>query len=166
MKRGSPLGARNHRASNALSVGQVPTRVAKPSWLSHSVVFRVTVGNQMPRYHGIPPGWEGLESVEAKRLRGKGWSTFARSVRGERGRRCQICGNTESRRSSPRSHAQLHVHHILRVDAHRHLQFERSNVVVLCQPCHHEAELGEYSQEVLSELARSGGCLLEGSGNN
>ena len=39
----------------------------KTSWLSHGVVFRVTVGNQMQRYHGIPPGWEELESTEAKR---------------------------------------------------------------------------------------------------
>ena len=119
----------------------------------------------MTRDHRIPPGWEELESAEAKRLRGKGWNTFARTVREERGCRCQICGATESRRSSPRSQAQLHVHNILKANAQRHLQFERSNVVVLCKTCHHEAELGEYSNEVLLALARSGGCLLEGPGN-
>lgn len=42
-----------------------------------------------PHYKRCPPGWEALESEEAKRLRGKRWSTFARTVPEERGRRCR-----------------------------------------------------------------------------
>ena len=107
-----------------------------------------------PRYPGCVPGWEQLESDQAKRLRGKGWSSFARLVKKERGERCQICGTSQNRQISSRTHLELHVHHILKVRTHRHLRFERSNVAVVCQDCHDKAEAGGFSEDFLRGLAR------------
>jgi hypothetical protein len=92
-------------------------------------------------------GWAELESDTAKRERGHGWSTFCKTVRGERGNRCEICGVEElskdaraqlSRRD--RQRFELHLHHKLKLSMYRHLRFERSNVVVCCVPCHKKLE--------------------------
>lgn len=82
-------------------------------------------------------GWMELESEEAKRLRGKGWWMFCRMIRQERGRNCQKCGTPEDH---TRPQGLLHVHHILKRRTHRHLAFERSNVLLLCQSCHKKHE--------------------------
>ncbi len=48
--------------------------------------------------------WGELESEAAKRERGRGWYTFCKTVRAERGNRCEICGiealSAEAERSS------------------------------------------------------------------
>ena len=82
--------------------------------------------------------WELLESVEAKRLRGGGWRKFCSMIRRERGAVCQRCGRPED---WTRQQTKLHVHHVLKVRTHRHLRFEKSNVFILCQPCHVKHEM-------------------------
>ena len=91
--------------------------------------------------------WQELESPEAKRERGRGWYTFSKAVRGERGNRCEICGVPELTRDEKasltrkeRQKRALHLHHIKKLKTNRHLRFERSNVIVCCQPCHKERE--------------------------
>jgi len=84
-------------------------------------------------------GWEALESAEAKKLRGKGMYTFGRILRSERGTKCQDCGVEEGVRQQD----ELHMHHIKKRRTHRHLSFERDNVLLLCQKCHRRHELGD-----------------------
>ena len=93
------------------------------------------------------PDWQALESEEAKRLRGRGWYTFCKTIRAERGNRCEVCGalelTGEERNRLARAERQrreLHLHHLKKLRTHRQLRFERSNVVVCCQSCHKELE--------------------------
>lgn len=104
------------------------------------------------------PGWEALESLEARSLRGRGWYTFARTVREERGNKCQVCGKSGLTREQKmlipkreRHLGQLHVHHIIRVLEARHLRFERENVLVLCQ--FHHKQLEKLEPELQRRLA-------------
>lgn len=80
--------------------------------------------------------WMQYETDEAKRLRGAGWIGFCRLIRQERGTNCQRCGIDEGIRQQDK----LHVHHVLKVRTHRHLRFERENVLLLCQQCHKKHE--------------------------
>jgi len=87
--------------------------------------------------------WQELESEDARRARGQGWPTFRKTVKAERGDRCEVCGvralSPEQKKQFTRAERQfnnLHLHHIQKIRTHRHLRFERSNVVVCCQPCH------------------------------
>jgi hypothetical protein len=89
-------------------------------------------------------GWEKLESDEAKHIRGSGWPNFSRMIRRERGNKCQVCGIEKN----------LEVHHILDVRHFRHLRFERSNVIVLCQYHHGKSECGEISRDTLIQLLK------------
>ena len=91
--------------------------------------------------------WQELESPEAKSARGRGWYTFCKTVRAERGNKCEVCGVpelTKEQRASltreERQRRELHLHHVKKLKTHRHLRFERSNVIVCCQPCHSELE--------------------------
>ena len=77
-----------------------------------------------------PSNWQELESAEAKSLRGRGWSTFVRTIRKERGEICPLCDSVRN----------LEAHHIFPVRFFRHLRFERWNVIILCQRCHKLAE--------------------------
>jgi hypothetical protein len=93
------------------------------------------------------PDWRELESEQAKRERGRGWYTFCKTVRNERGNKCEVCDILEVAKeeraalSRPeRQQAELHLHHIKKLRTHRHLRFERANVIVCCQKCHKELE--------------------------
>lgn len=81
-------------------------------------------------------GWQALESDEAKRLRGHGWTLFRKRVLDKRGYFCEVCGveNTAKKLDG------LHLHHKLKIRMHRHLRFEESNVVACCHNCHRELE--------------------------
>lgn len=94
------------------------------------------------------PDWQVMESEAAKRLRGAGWPTFIRKVRAERGNCCELCGVPHGKSQQ----TELHVHHILKVCTHRHLRFERSNVIVLCEPCHKKHENAKASELALLRL--------------
>ena len=93
------------------------------------------------------PEWNGLESEPTMRERGRGWSTFCKVVRAERGNKCEVCATEEL---SPEAKAQLtrlerqrrelHLHHKQKLSMFRHLRFERSNVVVCCVTCHLKLE--------------------------
>ena len=90
------------------------------------------------------PGWELLESEEARRFRGHhGSRRFRRLIIQERGYKCERCGaqglSPEERKGLSRPERQrreLHIHHVIKVVKARHLRFERENVVLCCQPCH------------------------------
>ena len=91
--------------------------------------------------------WQELESAEAKSIRGHGWSTFRYTVRAERGNKCEVCGVPEltkeekaSLTRKERQQRELHLHHIKKLKTHRHLRFERSNIIVCCVPCHKKLE--------------------------
>jgi len=93
------------------------------------------------------PDWQQLESTEAKSARGRGWYTFCKTVRAERGNKCEVCGIRELTREerasltrAERQRRELHLHHVKKLRTHRHLRFERSNVIVCCQPCHKTLE--------------------------
>lgn len=92
-------------------------------------------------------GWFDLESDSAKRERGRGWSTFCKAVRAERGNRCEVCGLEELSREAKallsrrdRQRFELQLHHKLKLRMYRHLRFERSNVIVCCLTCHKKLE--------------------------
>jgi len=76
------------------------------------------------------PDWEDLESVEAKRLRGHGSYSFRKMIISERGEKCQDCGIEQAD-----AKRKIQIFHIHSRQTHRHLSFERSNVLFLCQPC-------------------------------
>ena len=91
--------------------------------------------------------WQELESPEARSERGHGWYAFCKTVRAERGNKCEICGVAELTKEErvllsrdERQRRELHLHHIKKLRTHRHLRFERSNVIVCCQPCHKRIE--------------------------
>jgi hypothetical protein len=93
------------------------------------------------------PDWHSLESQTAMRERGRGWSTFCKAVRAERGNKCEICGLEEmsceqkAQLTRPeRQRRELHLHHKQKVRLYRHLRFERGNVVVCCIACHLKLE--------------------------
>jgi hypothetical protein len=105
--------------------------------------------------------WQELESETAKRERGRGWYTFCKTVRAERGNRCEICGiealSAEERAQLTRRERQqreLHLHHKRKLRIFRHLRFERSNVVVCCIPCHKKME-AELDEELACESAKA-----------
>ena len=91
--------------------------------------------------------WQELESPEGKRERGHGWYMFCKKVRAERGNKCEVCGIVELTKAErsllsreERQRRELQLHHIKKLRTHRHLRFERSNVIVCCQPCHKQLE--------------------------
>lgn len=61
-------------------------------------------------------------------------SVFSRIVIQERGNKCGECGVPARQRKD------LQIHHIYKQRTHRHLRFERSNMVVCCQKCHTKLE--------------------------
>jgi len=76
-----------------------------------------------------------------------GWSTFCKTVRAERGNKCEVCGVPEPTKEEKalltrkeRQKRELHLHHVKKLKTHRHLRFERSNVVVCCVECHKELD--------------------------
>lgn len=79
-------------------------------------------------------GWFEKESQTARSERGHGWLTFRRKVIAERGMKCEHCG-AELKDLWIKGKT-LDVHHKIKIRLARHLRFERSNVLVLCQPCH------------------------------
>jgi hypothetical protein len=93
------------------------------------------------------PDWQELELDEAKRERGHGWYTFCKKVRAERGNKCEVCGvpglPKEQRAGLTRKEQQrreLQLHHLKKLRTHRHLRFERCNVIVCCVHCHKKLE--------------------------
>ena len=81
--------------------------------------------------------WQELESEEAKHLRGHGPSYFKNLLIAERGRVCEGCKKKVLGKGFFNG---LHVHHLLKIRTHRHLRFERSNVMLVCRGCHKELE--------------------------
>lgn len=53
---------------------------------------------------------------------------------------CVICGNTEG----------LEVHHIYSLDTHQALKLENTNLITLCDECHHKAHNNVYNQIFLT----------------
>lgn len=53
---------------------------------------------------------------------------------------CKICGNKTG----------LQVHHIYSLDTHPSLKLEDSNLITLCNCCHHKAHNGVYNQIFLT----------------
>src|ERR1700730_7835231 len=71
--------------------------------------------------------WMALESPGARRLRGHGYMAFTALTHRERPAKCQgKCGIHKSA---------LHVYAVLGPLTHRHLRFERDNVLLLCKKC-------------------------------
>ncbi|MGH9424803.1 MAG: hypothetical protein ACRD2L_00630 [Terriglobia bacterium] len=58
-----------------------------------------------------------------------------------------------------RQRTELQLHHIKKLRDHRHLRFERCNVIVCCQKCHKELE-----RKLDEELARGGGAPVKNAG--
>ena len=92
--------------------------------------------------------WFELESVEAKRLRGRGFMSFVALIHRERPKRCE--GRCGVHRSA------LNVYHVLGPIAHRHLRFERSNVLLLCKECKVKFEQGVYRNQASIGAAVAG----------
>jgi HNH endonuclease len=58
---------------------------------------------------------------------------FSREVRRERGNKCEVCKVSEDL-STPQT--KLHCHHIKKQRLYSALERVKSNIIVLCQPCH------------------------------
>jgi hypothetical protein len=106
------------------------------------------------------PDWKEMESSEAKRERGRGWYSFCKAVRRERENKCEVCGVPELTREQrslltrkDRQRQELQLHHVKKLRTHRHLRFERGNVVVCCLECH----------KVLEDMADGGAQYLRPS---
>ena len=50
-------------------------------------------------------------------------------------KKCKICGNKDG----------LQVHHIYSLDTNPELKLENSNLITLCDSCHHDAHNQKYS---------------------
>lgn len=94
--------------------------------------------------HTHSPKWMELESAFHRSIRGKGWWNFRKMIFDKRGYKCQKCGDTGS---GGRRFKGLHVHHIKDQKKHKHLKFEPSNVVILCQECHNREHNDKFVTE-------------------
>lgn len=82
----------------------------------------------------------------AKR-RSKRWQEFSKSVRLERGNKCEGCMWTADE-------TDLHCHHILDRLKYPQFEYDRGNVLVLCHVCHQNEPVsyGAFDESVKSKI--------------
>ena len=99
--------------------------------------------------------WMALESPGAKSLRGHGYLSFIALIHRERAARCEgKCGIHKSA---------LHVYAVLGPLTHRHLRFERDNVLLLCKKCKVKYEQNQPLLVAMLRNQASVGAAVAGS---
>lgn len=92
------------------------------------------------------------------------WRRTREAVRERDNNICQLCLRNYKGALRPYEYEGLEIHHIIPIEEDENKAFDMQNLITLCKVHHEQAERGEITREILTEIAkenerRRGGSL-------